>query len=108
LDYENQQVVVEKGDDFGTEFPWDRSGLQLWRPVETCEVLYASPGTPAEEAGFQEGDAVLSINGIDVDHFAGLLSLRAMFREEPGTEYVFEVERDGKREELRLVLRDLF
>jgi hypothetical protein len=31
-----------------------------------------------------------------------------MFREEPGTEYLFEVERDGKREELRLVLRDLF
>jgi hypothetical protein len=107
LDYENQQVVVEKGDDFGTEFPWDRSGLQLWRPEETCEVLYVSPGTPAEEAGFHEGDTVFSINGIDVDHFAGLLSLRAILREEPGTEYVFEVEREGKRKELRLVLRDL-
>jgi len=107
LDYENQQVVVEKGDNFETEFPWDRSGLQLWRPAEACEVLYASPGTPAEEAGFQEDDVVLTINGIDVEHFGGLLELRAMFREEPGTEYVFEVERDGKRKELKLVLRDL-
>ncbi len=107
LDYENQQVVVEKGDDFGTEFPWDRSGLQLWRPEEVCEVLYVSPGTPADEAGFHEGDTVLSINGIDVDHFAGLLSLRAMLREEAGTEYLFDVKRDGKRKELRLVLRDL-
>jgi len=87
LDYENQQVVVEKGDDFETE---------------------ASPGTPAEDAGFQEDDVVLTINGIAVDHFGGLLELRAMFREEPGTEYLFEVERDGKRKELRLVLRDLF
>jgi hypothetical protein len=109
LDYENQQVIVEKGDDFGTEFPWDKSGLQLWRPDEACEVLYVSPGTPAEDAGFQEGDSVLTINGIAVDHFGGLLSLRAMLREEPGTEYLFEVERDGKkRKELRLVLRDLF
>jgi len=108
LDYENQQVIVEKGDDFETEFPWDRSGLQLWRPAEACEVLYASPGTPAEEAGFQEDDVVLTINGIDVEHFGGLLELRAMFREEPGTEYVFEVERDGKRKDLRLILRDLF
>ncbi len=108
LDYENQQVVVEKGDDFETEFPWDRSGLQLWRPEEACEVLYVSPGTPADEAGFHEGDTVLSINGIDVERFGGLLELRTMFREEPGTEYVFEVERDGKRKELRLVLRDLF
>jgi hypothetical protein len=108
LDYENQQVVVEKGDDFGTEFPCDRSGLQLWRPDEAVVVLYASPDTPADEAGFEEDDVVLTINAIDVDHFAGLLSLRAMFREEPGTEYLFEVERDGKRKELKLVLRDLF
>lgn len=108
LDYKNQQVVVEKGDDFETEFPWDRSGLQLWRPAEACEVLYASPGTPADDAGFQEDDIVLTINGIDVEHFGGLLELRAMFREERGTEYLFEVERDGKLKELRLVLRDLF
>jgi len=108
LDYKNQQVVVEKGDDFETEFPWDRSGLQLWRPDEACEVLYVSPGTPAEDAGFQEDDVVLTINGIDVERFGGLLEFRAMLREEPGTEYVFEVERDGKRKELKLVLRDLF
>ena len=107
LDYENQQVIVEKGDDFGTEFPWDRSGLQLWRPEEACEVLYVSPGTPADEAGFHEGDTVLSINGIDVERFGGLLEFRTMLREEAGTEYLFEIERDGKREELRLVLRDL-
>jgi C-terminal processing protease CtpA/Prc len=108
LDYENQQVVVEKGDDFGTEFPWDRSGLQLWRPEEACEVLYVSPGTPADEAGFHEGDTVLSINGIDVERFGGLLEFRTMLREEAGTEYLFEIERDGKRKGLRLVLRDLF
>ncbi len=107
LDYENQQVIVEKGDDFGAEFPWDRSGLQLWRPDEAVVVLYVSPGTPADAAGFQEGDTVFSINDIDVDHFGGLLSLRAMLREEAGTEYLFDVERDGKRKELRLVLRDL-
>ncbi|MFH1865700.1 MAG: aspartyl protease family protein, partial [Candidatus Eisenbacteria bacterium] len=51
LDYANQQVLVEKGDDFGATFPWDASGLQLWRPDEVCEVLYVSPGTPADEAG---------------------------------------------------------
>ncbi len=107
LDYKNQQVVVEKGDDFETEFPWDKSGLQLWRPEEACEVLYVSPGTPADEAGFQEDDTVLTINGIDVERFGGMLEFRAMLREEPGTEYIFAIERDGKREELKLVLRDL-
>ncbi len=108
LDYENQQVVVEKGDDFGTEFPCDRSGLQLWRPDEAVVVLYVSPGTPADEAGFEEDDVVLTIDDTDVERLGGLLELRAMFREEPGTEYLFEVERDGKRKELKLILRDLF
>ncbi len=108
LDYENQQVVVEKGDDFGTEFPCDRSGLQLWRPDQAVVVLYVSPDTPADEAGFEEDDVVLTIDDTDVERLGGLLELRAMFREEPGTEYLFEVERDGKRKELKLVLRDLF
>ncbi|MFH1689526.1 MAG: aspartyl protease family protein [Candidatus Eisenbacteria bacterium] len=107
LDYGKQKVVVEKGDDFGATFPWDASGLQLWRPDEVCEVLYVSPGTPADEAGFREGDTVLTINGIGVEHFGGLLAFRDMLRGEPGTEYVFVVDRYGQRNELTLVLRDL-
>ena len=86
LDYERQQVIVEKGDDFEREFPWDKSGLQLWRPEEAVEVLYVSPGTPAQEGAFEEGDVVLAIDGTDVDGFGGLLSLREMFRAEAGTE----------------------
>ncbi len=107
LDYENQQVTVEKGDDFGTEFPWDKSGLQLWRPEETVEVLFVSPGTPADESGFREGDTVLAINGIGVEHFGGLLEFRDMLRGDAGTEFLFGVERGGERLDLELVLRDL-
>lgn len=108
LDYDRQQVIVEKGEDFGKHFPADMSGLSLWRPEEACEVLYASPGTPADEAGFREGDVVASINGIAVEHFDGLIALRALLAAEPGTEYVFGVERDGEPMELTLTLRDLY
>jgi len=110
LDYNRQQVIVEKGEDFRKDFPLDRSGLSLWRPEAAgpCEVLYASPGTPADEAGFHEGDVVVAINGIGVDHFGGLVELRALLREEPGAEYAFVVERDGEAMECALVLRDLY
>lgn len=108
LDYENQQVIVERGDDFDREFPWDRSGLQLWRPDgEEIEVLFVPNGTPAAEAGFREGDAILAVNGIDVEHLGGLTSLRALLREDPGTEYVFRIAREGTESELKLVLREL-
>jgi len=109
LDYERQQVIVEKGDDFGSDFPKGKAGLGLWRPDGTdIEVLYVSAGTPADEAGFEEGDTVVSINGIAVEHLAGLVAVRAMLREDAGTTYDFGILRDGEPEELTLTLRDLF
>lgn len=110
LDYDRQQVIVERGDDFGNSFPVDGSGLSLWRPEVggACKVLYVSPGTPAEEAGFREGDVVVTIDGIAVESFDGLLALRALLSKEPGIKYVFMVQRDAEMIELTLVLRDLY
>jgi len=108
LDYERQQVIVERGDDFAREFPRGKAGLGLWRPEGTdIEVLYVSGGTPADEAGFLEGDTVVSINGIAVEHFGGMMALRELMREDAGTEYVFGILRDGDPMELRLTLREL-
>lgn len=108
LDYERQQVIVEPGDDFGRDFPKDKSGLGLWRPRGTdVEVLYASGGTPADEAGFEEGDVIVSINEIAEEHFGGLLALRKMMQAKAGTEYVFGILRNGEPKELTLTLREL-
>jgi hypothetical protein len=107
LDYADQRVVVEKGDDFEKDFPFDRSGLQLWRPEGAVEVLFVSPGTPAEESGFKEGDVVLTIDGKDVSDYGTLIDLKRMLRADVGTTYVFGIERDGERKELELTLREL-
>jgi outer membrane lipoprotein-sorting protein len=108
LDYGRQQVVVEKGDDFGRDFPRPRAGLGLWRPEGTdVEVLYVSQGTPADEAGFKEGDTVVSINGIRVERLAGLIAIRELLQEPAGTEYVVGILRGGEARELRLTLREL-
>ena len=109
LDYERQRVIVEEGDDFGREFPTDGSGLQVWRSDgDEVEVLFVSPGTPADEAGFEDGDVIESVNGIGVEHLDGLVAIRALMREESGTKYVFGIRRDGEPKELKLKLRDLF
>jgi predicted aspartyl protease len=108
LDYEDQRIIVEKGGDFDRVFPADKSGLQLWRPEAAVEVLYASPGAPAGEAGFAEGDVVLSIDGEDVADHGTLLDLADLLKRDAGTTYTFLVDRDGEQMELQLTLRDLF
>jgi hypothetical protein len=108
LDYERQQVIVERGDDFDGDFPRAKAGLGLWRPDGgDVEVLYVSEGTPADGAGFREGDAVVSINAIPVEHFDGLIAIRKLLQADAGTEYVFGILRDGIPMELQLTLREL-
>ncbi len=108
LDYERQQVVFEVGEDFAREFPPDRSGLQLWRPEgDDVVVLFVAPGTPADRAGLREGDVVLAINDIGVEHLGGLIALRELMRADPGTRYEIDVVREGRHRTHKLKLGDL-
>lgn len=109
VDYAGERVILEKGDNFNQEFPEDHSGLKLTRnEKDELKVLFVSPETPAAKSGFQEGDIVRSINGIDVVHYKGLIAIRKMLKEDPGTKYTFVVERDGREKKLDIKLAELF
>jgi hypothetical protein len=109
LDYERQQVIFEKGDDFGRDFPRGKTGLGVQvNDEDAFEVLFVSPGTPAEKAGFKAGDILTSINGIAVEHLAGLLALKDLFEAEAGITYKVGIDRGGEVLSLDLTLEDLF
>ncbi len=108
-DYTREQLIVEKGDDFNKEFPEDKAGLTFIRSENgEFEVFFVAPGTPAAKAGFLQGDMVKSINGIHIQHIGGLSDIRKMLTEEPGTEYAFIVNRNGKEKRLNLKLANLY
>ncbi len=109
FDYHNQKLIIEKGADFGRDFPMDKSGLGLIYDDESnLTVDYVAPKTPAHQAGFQPGDIVHGINGIALKYLDGSLAIRNMLMESEGTQYLFSVERDGKKRELQLTLGNLF
>jgi hypothetical protein len=109
LDYERQQVILEKGDDFGRDFPRGKSGMGLqMNDNDEMQVLFVAPETPAVRAGFKVGDVVTSINGIAVEHLSGLLAVKELFEAEAGTEYAIGILRDGGALTLDLKLDDLF
>jgi hypothetical protein len=108
LDYKRQQLVFEKGGDFGKDFPTGKSGLGLVVADNgDYEVFYVVEGTPAERVGFAKGDVLKSINGIPVARFDGLLAITELFKEEAGTVYTIEITREGTPRRLKLKLQDL-
>jgi membrane-associated protease RseP (regulator of RpoE activity) len=108
LDYKRQRIIVEKGEDFGREFPSDRSGLMVISSEKgEIEIYFVSPSTPAEESGFRKGDLIRSIDGKDFLPWSGVLDAREILQQSPDTELTVIVERERKRIELPLKLRDL-
>jgi outer membrane lipoprotein-sorting protein len=107
-DYAHERVIVEKGAKFNQSWPEDRSGLQIaWSHDHDIEVTYVSPDTPADKAGFVKGDRLQSINGVDVNLFDGVIAIRKLLTEEPGTECRIVVSRQGEDKTLRLKLAEL-
>lgn len=108
LDYLNERVILEPGQDFNRQFPENRSGLQFTLGESgDFEVMFVAPDTPGEQAGIAVGDKVVSVNGIKAEHLANLNTLRELMMETPGTEYTFLVNRNGEEKKLKLKLRDL-
>ena len=109
LDYKHGKVIVEKGADFDHDFPEDNSGLQVIKNDDgKLEVLFVAPNTPAEKAGFQAGDIISAVNGIRAEYLGGIVALKKMLRESPGTKYEIAVIRDGAATTHSITLKDLY
>jgi C-terminal processing protease CtpA/Prc len=109
LDYRRQQVIIEKGKDFESKFPEDKSGMLIGKTGDGFpEIVFVAPGTPADKAGFLKGDIVRKINSTDAGSFGGIIGVRNLFLEEAGKEYNIEVIRAGSKQELKLILEDMF
>ena len=61
-------------------------------------VVEVAPGGPADDAGLQSGDIILSFDGTEISTSAQLPHVVGL--ETPGTEVVVEVMRDRKRKEI--------
>jgi hypothetical protein len=108
-DYAGERLIVEKGDKFDGIYPEDHSGMQLTRAEDDdIAVLHVADDTPAAKSGFREGDILKSINGIDIGRLNGLIAIRSMLCDEPGTKYKFVVVRDGIEKKLNIKLAKTF
>ncbi len=72
--------------------------------VEGVYVAEVDPGSPAEEAGMQEGDMIISMDGVAIEMTDDIIDVRN--QHVPGDEIEVVVERSGRQIELNLVIGD--
>ncbi|GEN25626.1 RIP metalloprotease RseP [Halomonas cupida] len=77
-------------------------GVVPWRPELPAVIARVVDGDPADEAGLQAGDRVLSVDGQAVADWPALVQL---VRAKPGQTLSLEVEREGQHRTLGLTPR---
>ncbi len=107
LDYEKQQIILEKGKDFNKNFPRDKSGMLIGRTErDEPKIVFVSSGSPGYRAGFIEGDIIISINLKKLENSSSILQIIRLLRENAGTKHNFVIMRDGETKAIQLILED--
>jgi hypothetical protein len=109
MDYENQQLIFEKGSDFNKTFPKDNSGMLIGKTDQGKPIIvFISPGSPGEKAGFMEGDVIEKINKINLNGNSRLILIKELLRQRKGTKLLFEISRNQQRKNILLTLDNMY
>lgn len=108
IDYAHRRLLFVPNAALREPFEFDMAGTGFKAAnlkFDRILVRYVLPHTPAAEAGLQEGDELVSVNGRPA---AALMidGLRALFQQ-PDKRYVLRVRRGGREIEMALVTRRL-
>jgi hypothetical protein len=107
FDYSRQRIIFEKNNQYGKPDSYDRAGMWFGLEGDRFSVIDVIAGGPAAEAGIRVGDEILAIDGQSVERL-DLPTVRLSFKNDsPKKRVRLTVERDGKRREVTLILRDL-
>lgn len=97
FDYANETMYLQKNRNYRRPFDYNMSGIELITVgplLETFLVSKVIKGSPAQRAGIQEGDMVLSVNGLRFPELnLGLFS--TIMSRRPGKRIRMKIYRNG-------------
>lgn len=107
LDYPKGRFYLLPNANFKQPFIFSRVGFSGVFEGDGYKVMTIAPGGPAEVAGLQKGELVLSLNGKPAKQL-GLSGSREVFRQAPGTRVLVRVRSVlGAEREVTLILKDV-
>jgi len=106
FDYAHKTMYLEPNGRFGEPFDFGMAGFASETADDgTRSIVRVFPDTPASEGGLQEGDRILSVDGVPVTNLEEKTFREALKRE--GEEITLGVSRNGREMEITLRLRRL-
>jgi len=107
LDYDHRRVWLEPGARYGARDAFTLSGMLLTRADGRVIAESVLPGSPAERAGVQAGDELVSIDGRAAADWSPQ-QIEALFeRGEGGRKVALQLRRDGAEHAATLTLREM-
>ena len=107
VDYSRNQVIFEKNKNYGRRDSYDRAGMWMGQEGQHFTVVDVVAGGPAADAGIKTGDTILAIDGVPTRKLV-LPDVREHIRREVvGKEMTLQLESNGKRRTVTVILRDL-
>lgn len=101
------KLYIRKNSNFKKAFYYNLSGLEIkaiGSRLNTYQVIDVSDLSPAREAGIQEGDIIISINGIRTENLR-LSDVNGLLNSVPGRKLILEVARDNIRQKFEFRLK---
>ena len=108
LDYSRQRIILEPNKHLVEPVETDMSGFELvaeGQGLKTLTINEVLANSPAAEAGLQEEDELIAIDGRPVTEFS-LEQIRQMLKQE-GKEYVLKLKRGSQALQVKLKTRRL-
>ena len=103
LNYEQRQIHLVPNSHFKDIFDYSYTGLGMYLVDDEITVVDIMPGSPAEAAGFQPGDIVLSIN----NNFSGNIQQYKTLLQNTGEKLRFVVLREDGPVEIVLKVKSI-
>lgn len=100
------KLYLKKNSDFNKGFYFNLSGLEMkakGSKLDVYEVMDVRDLSPARKAGIEEGDVVISVNGVQTKDMK-LGQLNAVLNSSPGRKITLEVERKKVKYKLEFKL----
>ena len=108
FNFPKEELYLKRNSDFKKAFHYNLSGVTVkakGSKLNVYEVSKVREKSPGDIGGIKEGDEILSINGIEA-RYLDLNIVNAYLNRKPGKKVKLEIQRDGKKHKMKILLAD--